>query len=121
MIIKTATYPMGPAGRMDDGDIVQRINKRGRFVDTYIHDLIDGDEYYAPKEQDRTLSDMIEFIETHNISFMFEYDVDGYPVEVYALSFGECELARMEIAHGCEWFIGFMNYLMDLHEGIVHE
>lgn len=117
MILKTSSFPMGPAKHLGPDYMVQRMNGRKRLVDCYVHDLTAGDEYYVPDEEGRQLSDFIDYIEEHNVSFYYDYDVDGNPESVTALSFGEVELAKMNI--GSEpWFCDFMNYVLDLHEGI---
>ena len=56
MLIKTSTYPFGPANKLADGDIVQRVQSNGRFIDAYKYELIEGDEYYVPTRRVQSIS-----------------------------------------------------------------
>lgn len=77
MIIKTSTFPHGPASYQEGDTVVQRILSNGRFLDTYIHELVKGDEYFIPKP---IVSDFLSIIESMNLEIAYEYDVDGKAV-----------------------------------------
>jgi hypothetical protein len=84
MIIKTSTYPLGPANHMDSDTIVQRLQEvsgQQRFVDDYVGALCDGDEYWISgrvpdKPKKRTGDQILAWIEDRGIDAEFDYDVD---------------------------------------------
>jgi hypothetical protein len=89
MIIRTATYPYGPANRMDGDTIVQRLQVvagRPRFVDDYVGSLCDGDEYWIPgfhmKPNGRTGNQILSWMTENLIDAEFEYDTDMMPEAV---------------------------------------
>jgi len=84
MIIKTATYPYGPAKHLDGDTLVQRLQViagHQRFVDDYVGSLCDGDEYWIServpdKPKKRTGDQILTWIEENGIDMEFDYDVD---------------------------------------------
>ena len=84
MIIKTATYPYGPAKHLDADTLVQRlqvISGQQRFVDDYVGSLCDGDEYWIServpdKPKRRTGEQILTWMEENGIDMEFDYDVD---------------------------------------------
>jgi len=51
------TYPDGGADRLAQDDIVSRLQPNGRFTDTYVGDLIEGDQYHIPERELELASD----------------------------------------------------------------
>ena len=49
--IDVYTYPDGNADKLSQGSIVSRLQPNGRFIDTYVADLIEGDEYHIPEKR----------------------------------------------------------------------
>ena len=84
MIIKTATYPYGPAKHLDADTLVQRLQVvagQQRFVDDYVGALCDGDEYWIServpdKPKKRTGDQILTWLEENGIDPEFQYDVD---------------------------------------------
>ncbi len=84
MIIKTATYPYGPAKHLDGDTLVQRLQVvagQQRFVDDYVGALCDGDEYWIServpdKPKKRTGDQILTWMEESGIDAEFYYDVD---------------------------------------------
>jgi len=94
MIIKTATYPYGPAKHMDADTLVQRlqvVSGYQRFVDDYVGALCDGDEYWisdrvSEKPKKRTGDQILTWLEESGIDPEFQYDVDMRPESVILYS-----------------------------------
>ena len=78
-IIKTSTYPNGPAKHLDLNDVVQLLLSNGRFKDSYVGELTEGDEYYAPspREKPRTDADRWAYMVEHKLEFIHQHDLDG--------------------------------------------
>jgi len=45
------TYPDGGADRLAQDEIVSRLQPNGRFCDTYVADLVEGDQYHIPERE----------------------------------------------------------------------
>lgn len=84
MIIKTSTFPHGPAKYADQDTIVQRlqvVSGRLQFVDDYVGALVDNDEYFVPERaiepsKPRTGDAILTWMEENGIDAEFYYDVD---------------------------------------------
>ncbi len=71
---------------MDSDEIVQVLQHNGRFKDTYVGEILYGDEYYAPAPEDtpRTGDQILEWMDINGIEIQYGMDIDGYTcVEVY--------------------------------------
>lgn len=90
MLIKTSTYPFGPASRLPDDCIVQRVQSNGRFIDAYRWELIEGDEYYAPNKKGSV--NLVQYMEDNLLSVFYEYDVDNIAIRARILQDGAYEL-----------------------------
>lgn len=90
MLIKTSTYPFGPASRLPDDTIVQRVQSNGRFIDAYRGELIEGDEYYAPYKKGAI--NLVQYMEDNRLSVFYEYDVDNIMVRAKILKDGAYEV-----------------------------
>jgi len=89
MIIRTSTYPYGPANKMDGNTIVQRLQVvagRQRFVVDEVGSLCSGDEYWIPgvhmKPGRRTGDQILSWMAGNFIDSEFEYDTDMMPESV---------------------------------------
>lgn len=51
------TYPDGNADQLAQDDIVSRLQPNGRFVDTYVADLVPGDQYSVPENEIQLVTD----------------------------------------------------------------
>jgi hypothetical protein len=58
MLIKTSTYPFGPANKLPDDTIVQRVQFNGRFIDAYKGELIEGNRQWRKSAIDSKGSSM---------------------------------------------------------------
>ena len=109
MIIKTATYPYGPAKHMDADTLVQRlqvISGQQRFVDDYVGSLCDGDEYWiservSDKPKKRTGDQILAWMEENGIDPEFQYDVDMRPESVILYSKHGQSLVTYPYDKGC--------------------
>ena len=109
MIIKTATYPYGPAKHMDADTLVQRlqvISGQQRFVDDYVGSLCDGDEYWIServpdKPKKRTGDQILAWMEENGIDPEFQYDVDMRPESVILYSKHGQSLVTYPYDKGC--------------------
>jgi len=109
MIIKTATYPYGPAKHMDGDTLVQRlqvISGQQRFVDDYVGSLCDGDEYWiservSDKPKKRTGDQILAWMEENGIDPEFQYDVDMRPESVILYSKHGQSLVTYPYDKGC--------------------
>ena len=108
MIIKTATYPYGPAKHMDGDTLVQRlqvVSGHQRFVDDYAGSLSEGDEYWIPgvhmKSKKRTGDQILTWLEESNIDPEFQYDVDMRPESVILYSKQGQSLVTYPYGTGC--------------------
>jgi hypothetical protein len=90
MLIKTSTYPLGPANKLSDDTTVQRLLSNGRFIDAYRGELIEGDEYYVPHRKGTV--NLIQYMEDNRLSVYYEYDVDNIVVRARILQDGAYEL-----------------------------
>ena len=90
MLIKTSTYPLGPANKLSDDTIVQRLLSNGRFIDTRKGELIEGDEYHVPRK--RGSVNLIQYMEDNRLSVFYEYDVDNIVVRARILKDGAYEV-----------------------------
>ena len=84
-IIRTSTYPKGPAKHLEQGDIVSRMLPNGRFKDCYVAELEHGDEYFAA-QQDIPRSDatILAWMEENGIEIQYGMDIDGdESIELY--------------------------------------
>jgi hypothetical protein len=117
MILRTSTFPKGPAKHLDEGDLVQVINQRGLFKDCYKANLEDGDEYLVPEELEpspRTAQELLDYIETNCLEIETFNDVDGRPFEVAVHDMWASELWRSDYYVG--WLTETINYIMDQDE-----
>jgi len=109
MIIKTATYPYGPAKHMDADTLVQRlqvVSGHQRFVDDYVGSLCDGDEYWIServpdKPKRRTGDQILAWMEENGIDPEFQYDVDMRPESVILYSKHGQSLVTYPYDKGC--------------------
>ena len=109
MIIKTATYPYGPAKHMDADTLVQRlqvISGQQRFVDDYVGSQCDGDEYWiservSDKPKKRTGDQILAWMEENGIDPEFQYDVDMRPESVILYSKHGQSLVTYPYDKGC--------------------
>ena len=109
MIIKTATYPYGPAKHMDADTLVQRlqvVSGHQRFVDDYVGSLCDGDEYWiservSDKPKKRTGDQILAWMEENGIDPEFQYDVDMRPESVILYSKQGQSLVTYPYDKGC--------------------
>ncbi len=109
MIIKTATYPYGPAKHMDADTLVQRlqvVSGHQRFVDDYVGSLCDGDEYWIServpdKPKRRTGEQILTWMEENGIDPEFQYDVDMRPESVILYSKHGQSLVTYPYDKGC--------------------
>ena len=109
MIIKTATYPYGPAKHMDADTLVQRlqvVSGHQRFVDDYVGSLCDGDEYWiservSDKPKKRTGDQILAWMEENGIDPEFQYDVDMRPESVILYSKHGQSLVTYPYDKGC--------------------
>jgi hypothetical protein len=109
MIIKTATYPYGPAKHMDADTLVQRlqvVSGQQRFVDDYVGSLCDGDEYWiservSDKPKKRTGDQILAWMEENGIDPEFQYDVDMRPESVILYSKHGQSLVTYPYDKGC--------------------
>ena len=111
MIIKTSTFPHGPAKRQDPANVVQRILPNGRFVDTYVHELMDGDEYFVPHV---TCDPLITMIEDLKLTIERTTDVDGFEVSstIWGGEHGEVEyFSTSQMYEG--WLFDALNFIKD--------
>ena len=114
MLIKTSTYPLGPANKLSDDTIVQRLLSNGRFIDTRKGELIEGDEYYVPYKKGSV--NLIQYMEDNRLSVFYEYDVDNIVVRARILKDGAYEL--FDTSQGGAgvhrgWLTGALMYLRD--------
>lgn len=72
------TVPSSVHSRLAQDVIVSRIQPNGRFVDTYVADLIDGDKFTVPQNElpPRGADDILAWIGANKIQW--EWD-RGYP------------------------------------------
>jgi len=49
--IDVYTYPDGKADQLAQDYIVSRLQPNGRFTDTYVGELVEGDQYCIPKKE----------------------------------------------------------------------
>lgn len=65
--------------RLAQGVIVSRLQPNGRFTDTYVADLVSGDEFYVDQKElpARTGDQILVFIAENEIGFEWEEDIDG--------------------------------------------
>jgi hypothetical protein len=49
--IDVYTYPDGKADQLAQDDIVSRLQPNGRFTDTYVGELVEGDQYCIPEKK----------------------------------------------------------------------
>jgi len=88
MILRTSTYPNGQHRKLDDGDIVQRvevISGQKRLRDCYVSELCVGDEYHIPeqfKQSSRNGDMILHWIEENMIDTALTFDVDGNPESI---------------------------------------
>ena len=109
MIIKTATYPYGPAKHLDADTLVQRlqvISGQQRFVDDYVGSLCDGDEYWiservSDKPKKRTGDQILAWMEENGVDPEFQYDVDMRPESVILYSKHGQSLVTYPYDKGC--------------------
>ena len=109
MIIKTATYPYGPAKHLDADTLVQRlqvVSGQQRFVDDYVGSLCDGDEYWiservSDKPKKRTGDQILAWMEENGIDPEFQYDVDMRPESVILYSKHGQSLVTYPYDKGC--------------------
>ena len=109
MIIKTATYPYGPAKHLDGDTLVQRlqvVSGQQRFVDDYVGSLCDGDEYWIServpdKPKKRTGDQILAWMEENGIDPEFQYDVDMRPESVILYSKHGQSLVTYPYDKGC--------------------
>ena len=108
MIIKTATYPYGPAKHMDGDTLVQRlqvVSGYQRFVDDYAGSLSEGDEYWIPgfhmKSKKRTGDQILAWMEDSGIDPEFQYDVDMRPESVILYNKHGQSLVTYPYGTGC--------------------
>jgi hypothetical protein len=90
MLIKTSTYPFGPANKLPDDTIVQRVQFNGRFIDAYKGELIEGDEYYAPYKKGSV--NLVQYMEGERLSISYEYDIDNILIRARILRDGAYEV-----------------------------
>lgn len=90
MLIKTSTYPFGPANKLSDDAIVQRVQSNGRFIDAYKYELIEGDEYYAPYKKGTV--NLVQYMEENRLSVFYEYNVDNDVIRARILRDGAYEV-----------------------------
>ena len=108
MIIKTATYPYGPAKHMDADTLVQRlqvVSGYQRFVDDYAGSLSEGEEYWIPgvhiKSRKRTGDQILAWMEDSGIDPEFQYDVDMRPESVILYNKHGQSLVTYPYGTGC--------------------
>ena len=118
MILRTSTFPNGPAKHMDANDVVQELQTNGRFKDSYVGALAVGDEYYAPnpKPKPRTNADRWEFMVDNKIEFIHQYDVDGKLdcIDIYSGTFDGTVIVQEQDA--LKTLSEAIDYLMDMDE-----
>lgn len=58
------TVPSTVFDRLAQDVIVSRLQPNGRFVDTYVADLVDGDQFYVPEKELPTATDteILDFV-----------------------------------------------------------
>lgn len=49
--IDVYTYPDGKADQLAQDEIVSRLQPNGRFTDTYVVELVEGDQYCIPEKE----------------------------------------------------------------------
>ncbi len=61
------TYPDGNADQLAQDDIVSRLQPNGRFTDTYVGELCEGDQYCIPEKELilSTDTEIIDFLVKH--------------------------------------------------------
>jgi len=108
MIIKTATYPYGPAKHLDADTLVQRLQVvagQQRFVDDYAGSLSEGEEYWIPgvhmKSKKRTGDQILAWMEDSGIDPEFQYDVDMRPESVILYNKHGQSLVTYPYGTGC--------------------
>lgn len=71
--------PSAVYDRLAQDVIVSRLQPNGRFTDTYVADLVDGDEFYVNQSElpPRTGDQILIFIAENEIGFEWEEDIDG--------------------------------------------
>jgi hypothetical protein len=69
--IDVYTYPDGKADQYSQDTIVSLLQPNGRFTDTYVGELIEGDQYYMPEKKLPMATD------TEILDFMLDNDI-GY-------------------------------------------
>ena len=73
------TYPDGKADQLAQDDIVSRLQPNGRFTDTYICELVEGDQYYIPEKE------LILSTDTEIIDFLLKNQSEiGWTIIEYA-------------------------------------
>ncbi len=118
MIIKTSTFPNGPAKHLDAGDIVQELLENNRFRDIFVGELAVGDEYYAPNptSKPRTNSDRWDYMVDNKIEFIHQYDVDGKLdcIDIYSGTFDGTVIVQEQ--YSLKTLSEAIDYLMDMDE-----
>ena len=120
MVIKTSTYPMGPAKHLDKEDTVQIVNGRGWLDFTQVGQLVKGDEYYVsnPVDKPRTPHELLEFLEESGVEYSIDRDVDWVPQSVDF--YNQHGNLLISFPYGANCLKEGINYLMDEAEGKVH-
>ena len=118
MIIRTSTFPNGPAKHMDANDVVQKLQSNGRFKDIYVGALAVGDEYYAPSptSKPRTNADRWAYMVDNKIEFIHQFDVDGKLdcIDIYSGTFDGTVIVQDQDA--LKSLSEAIDYLMDMDE-----
>jgi len=76
--INIYTYP-DAIKRLSQDYIVSRLQPNGRFVDTYVADLVEGDQYHVPVKSlpPRDPSQILDYIASNLLTFEWIEDLDG--------------------------------------------
>lgn len=90
MLIKTSTYPFGPANKLPDDTIVQRVQSNGRFIDAYRYELIEGDEYYVPHKKGSV--NLVQYMEDERLSVFYDYNANNIAKRARILQDGAYEV-----------------------------
>ena len=77
-IITLHTVPSSVHDRLAQDTIVSRLQPNGRFTDTYVGDLVEGDQFFVPEKElpPRDGDDILNWIGKNQVEWEFD---KGFP------------------------------------------
>ena len=99
------TVPSTVYDRLAQDVIVSRLQPNGRFTDTYVADLVDGDQFYVPEKGLPTATDteILDFVikNQQDLGWILSSDCDGTSSIVYFNRNGDLEtIAERKVKTG---------------------